>query len=362
MKILCTGIFYPRVGGMERLLEVIAGEFVARGHEVQIATLSDPPRPEQARSFRYPVWWRPSARRVFALQRWADVALHFGLGLRLGWPALLARTPQVVSHQFPYGTSEREKRGREFFKNWLTRWVTNISASRAIAESIPGVSTLIPNCYDDAVFGARGDEARPRDFAFVGRLVSLKGVDHLLDALAMMDGNKARPNLTIVGDGPERAALEQRARPLGSRVTFLGTQTPGEIATILREHRVLVVPSRWNEPFGIVALEGIACGCVVVGSAGGGLPDAIGPCGLTYPNGDVAALSLAMGRALEDAAWRARACAAASAHLRVHTVAAVAARYENALSLAVNRRGVSDRPPRKDDRAGCGRASLVPRR
>ncbi len=44
--------------------------------------------------------------------------------------------------------------------------------------------------------------------------------------------------------------------------------------------------SRFDEPFGIVALEGIACGCVVVGSEGGGLPEAIGPCGRTFKNGD----------------------------------------------------------------------------
>ena len=49
----------------------------------------------------------------------------------------------------------------------------------------------------------------------------------------------------------------------------------------------MVVPSRWQEPFGIVALEGIACGCVLVGSEGGGLKDAIGPCGMTFPNGSV---------------------------------------------------------------------------
>ena len=52
-----------------------------------------------------------------------------------------------------------------------------------------------------------------------------------------------------------------------------------------------MVPSRWAEPFGIVALEGIACGCVVVGSEKGGLKEAIGPCGVTFENGNVQALA-----------------------------------------------------------------------
>ena len=54
----------------------------------------------------------------------------------------------------------------------------------------------------------------------------------------------------------------------------------------MNSHEVMVVPSKWNEPIGIVALEAIACGCVVIGSEGGGLATTIGPCGLTYPNCD----------------------------------------------------------------------------
>ena len=60
------------------------------------------------------------------------------------------------------------------------------------------------------------------------------------------------------------------------------------------------MPSRWAEPFGIVALEGIACGCVVVGSEKGGLKEAIGPCGLTFENGNVRALADQLKRSLND--------------------------------------------------------------
>ena len=47
----------------------------------------------------------------------------------------------------------------------------------------------------------------------------------------------------------------------------------------------MVIPSRWREPFGVVALEGLACGCVVLASDGGGLPDAVGPAGLIFKRG-----------------------------------------------------------------------------
>ncbi|HEV7783858.1 MAG TPA: glycosyltransferase, partial [Thermoanaerobaculia bacterium] len=87
---------------------------------------------------------------------------------------------------------------------------------------------------------------------------------------------------------PERPALEAQARSLGGEVEvrFLGARHGDEIARLLNAHRILVVPSRYDEPFGIVALEGIACGCLVIGSRGGGLNEAIGRCGLTFRNGD----------------------------------------------------------------------------
>jgi glycogen(starch) synthase len=53
----------------------------------------------------------------------------------------------------------------------------------------------------------------------------------------------------------------------------------------------MVVPTRIKEGFGVVALEGIACGCVVVDSMPGGFPEAIGRCGTTFPNGDASALA-----------------------------------------------------------------------
>jgi len=64
-----------------------------------------------------------------------------------------------------------------------------------------------------------------------------------------------------------------------------------ELVQLLNRHKIMVVPSVWDEPFGVVALEGIACGCVVIGSEGGGLKQAIGSCGITYKNGDIEQLT-----------------------------------------------------------------------
>ena len=118
--------------------------------------------------------------------------------------------------------------------------------------------------------------------------MSDKGVDVLLDVLSLLGRRGLRPRLTVIGEGPEALLLREQAARLGiaGQVDFLGTRTGEELVALLNRHRILVIPSRYDEPFGIVALEGIACGCVVAGSEGGGLKDAIGPCGKTFRNGD----------------------------------------------------------------------------
>jgi glycosyltransferase involved in cell wall biosynthesis len=87
------------------------------------------------------------------------------------------------------------------------------------------------------------------------------------------------------------------------------------------------VPSRWPEPFGIVALEGIACGCVVVGSSQGGLSEAIGLGGITFENGHCPSLAAALKRLLSDPALEESLRRAGPAHLRHFETSAVTRAY-----------------------------------
>src|SRR5205807_8977915 len=156
-----------------------------------------------------------------------------------------------------------------------------------------------------------------------------KGADLLLQAMKLLHQDDLRPNLTIVGSGPEERNLQHLSRDLGldRQVTFAGTRTGEELAKLLNQHRILVVPSKWPEPFGIVALEGIACGCVVVGSADGGLKEAIGPCGVTFENGNVRALTEQLKRLLNDPETQANLHQHAAEHLAKFQSDTVAAAY-----------------------------------
>ena len=92
-------------------------------------------------------------------------------------------------------------------------------------------------------------------------------------------------------------------------------------------HKIMVVPSTWAEPFGIVALEGIASGCALIASANGGLKDAVGSCGLFFPNGDATALAAAIQKVLEEPGLREAYISKGPEHLKAFQPASVAASF-----------------------------------
>lgn len=170
----------------------------------------------------------------------------------------------------------------------------HVAVSYNLAQRLPyPLEAVLPNPYDTEIFYADTSTQRRRDLIFVGRLIPEKAAHVLIEAVAILKQSQVAVTTTIVGDGPEGIRLRSLAKTcgLGDVVEFAGQVTGTPLARLLREHRVLAVPSVYEEPFGIVALEGIACGCVVIGSDVGGLPEAIGPCGLTFPATNAAALA-----------------------------------------------------------------------
>jgi len=142
--------------------------------------------------------------------------------------------------------------------------------------------------------------------------------------------------LAIVGDGPEVASLRNEVQSLGlsSYVTFLGRLDGPELVGELNRSRVLVVPSIVEEGFGLVALEGIACGCRVVASDVGGLREAVGSCGRLVAAGDPKALSRALIEELnhrDSESYR----ASADKHLSHHREGLVVERYREILTASL---------------------------
>ncbi len=276
----------------------------------------------------YKVFRRPSGIKLRQLARESDVIFQNLISLRALAPLILSRKPIVVTHQSWLRRTDGRRGLENYLKLLALRACHNVSISEAIAASLPVPSIVIGNPFDTREFEGLTDRPRDRDIVFLGRLVSDKGCDLLLYALGKLKAKGLTPSLTVVGDGPEMPALKALAAELGlnAQVEFLGAVRGGR-GQIVARHRIFAIPSRFAEPFGVVGLEGVASGCAVVASAEGGLPDAVGPCGIYFPNGDAEGLASALEQTLTDSALCARLISGGAAHLRKFQPEVIAGRY-----------------------------------
>lgn len=296
------------------------------GHEVRLITETAGAGDE---SHGFPVIRKPGALALISSYRWADVVWHNNVSMRLIWPALVSGARCYVTTQtWLSGALGRETLASRL-KRFFLKCCRNIAISQAIADHIGTASVVLGNPYKSEAFQV--DENIPRELklVFVGRLVSDKGLMLLLKALGLLKTRRLTPSLTVVGSGPERAACEEfvNTSGLGEQVRFLGALSGRPLRDVFNAHKILVVPSLWAEPFGVVALEGIACGCVVLGTQDGGLREAIGPCGMVCENNNVDALAESLERLLAKPELRAELRARAEGHLANFTAPHVAARY-----------------------------------
>jgi len=201
-----------------------------------------------------------------------------------------------------HGYVPRSPKSRRW--NRLNRWF--LSGRRLAALTVPSSALardladarLVPNAADGAL--ARGPlaaETPPEvpTLGVVARLSPEKGVDLFLDAVATLP---PRWRAVVLGDGPERAALERH--PAASRVRFEGYRS--DARERMRDLTVLAVPSR-TEGLPVTLLEAMGQGVPVVAAGVGGIPEALGgDAGWLVPPGDSAALARAIRAVVDDPA------------------------------------------------------------
>jgi glycosyltransferase involved in cell wall biosynthesis len=334
MKILLSShFFHPSVGGIEQVSFTLAREFVKAGHEVRVVTTTSG---EGESGFSFETFRRPAPGKLIDLVRWCDVFFHNNISLQTAWPLLFIRKPWVVAHHTWLARISGRIGLRDRLKQHLIRYAVNISVSKAVARHLSTPSVTIGNPYRDELFKVIPGVRRDRELVFLGRLVWDKGLDLLISALALLRQKGVTPRLTVIGDGSEGVALRNQIQRMGleTQIEMVGTRTGAELVSLLNAHNVIVIPSRWQEPFGLVALEGIACGCVAVGAECGGLPDAIGPAGTTFACDDVEDMARKIEALLDDEAVLKSCRAAAAGHLLDHTAKDVARKYLDVLEGA----------------------------
>ncbi len=245
--------------------------------------------------------------------------------------------PHVVSRPAPLAGEATMPALRKFLYGIVDTWtlhvctgiVTVSEASRRRLRATQGVATqritVIPNGIRIPQVSAAERAAARRSLGVAddatllgaaGRLVAGKGFDQLLLAVARLRPAPA-PVLTILGEGPERARLQDLAQAHGLRLHLPGYVA--EPAPLLAAFDLAALPSK-AEGLPLSLLETMALGVPPVATRVGGIPELIvhDECGLLVPVGDVGALAGALGRLLSDADLRRRLGAAASRRIRDH--------------------------------------------
>jgi glycosyltransferase involved in cell wall biosynthesis len=179
-----------------------------------------------------------------------------------------------------------------------------ISPSRFMAETMcragvyPDRLELLDHFVDARRLAAKATPGGP--LVFAGRLAPEKGVDVLIEAMALL-GPEAR--LEIAGEGAARPALEALAAARApGRVRFLGRLPKDRLLGLVRGATAVAVPSLWHENQPMAVLESFACGVPVVVTDLGGLPELVEPGrdGEIVPAGDPAGLAAALAGLLGD--------------------------------------------------------------
>lgn len=333
MKVLfCSHLFPPSVGGLETVSKILAEEFCRMGLEITVVTNT----PGEQLSDAYRVVRGASIKELRRLASDADLIFQNNISLKTLLPVLLMGKPIVVAHHTWISRVDGKLGWQDRLKRFLVRRCHNIAISKAIADGLPVNSTVVGNPFEAEEFSAFRDAPRSREVIFVGRLVSDKGCDLLLRALAVLKQRGERVSLTVMGDGPEMPGLQRQARELGvaDQVDFLGSVRENRAREVAK-HAVMAVPSRWAEPFGVVALEGMAAGCVVVAADVGGLPEAVGSAGVLFPREDPEALARAISEVLAMPELRERIQQESRQHLENFEPAVIAQKYVNVFRAAM---------------------------
>lgn len=296
-----TTAFYPSMGGIEKQTLHLIQEFLSMGHNVRVIHIQDQIVTSSYRTPPQPgieVYCRPGFFKTMSLFFWCNTLFMPNFSLKGIWFLFFSPFKKwVVSHNDFYLCDKKSIITR--LKLLAIKFASkNISVSKSVAQYIGTDSQVIHNCYDDKIFKVY-DEKRLYDFVFLGRLVSQKGVDLLIKACKNLTDSFT---LNIIGDGPERPRLEGMVHEYGleKNVKFLGIMEGEQLAILLNRHKTMVIPSVGEEGFGIVALEGLACGCRIIAANAGGLTEAVNTFGKIFEMGNLEKLEQLLKQELND--------------------------------------------------------------
>jgi colanic acid/amylovoran biosynthesis glycosyltransferase len=304
--------FHPRFIGLcrpDQSLEVPADSILLTGRRTLRSVV------------RKRLYWKtgiaPLFHKAAADAGAALVHAHFGPdGMTAARIAAMLRLPLIVTLH-GYDVTIPRKSPTTYAELWkrasLFLCVSKFIREKAIEAGFPPEKLRVHSIgIDLSQFNPNGSHPKPDSILFVSRLVQKKGCEYLLRAMEIVQKSRPQAELTVIGDGVLRRPLEELAKTLRIRCTFMGAQPSYVVRKALQSTRVFCVPSVTadngdSEGLGMVFAEAQAMGVPVASFQHGGIPEIVqnGTTGFLAPERDYAQLAQGILRYLsDDAFWQ----------------------------------------------------------
>lgn len=299
MKIaILVGLFPPKwLAGTEIATNNLAEHLARMGHEIHVITSYDEGLPKKSKEngfYIHRIPWR-KIRFIGILTFWAKISLQIwkikpdivhSQSLSIGIPALLTKRIMTIPYIVWGQGSDVYLPGR-FIRITTKPILHDADAVLALTQDMKskmqkiydGEITVVPNGINLERF--RGISinrkiGKAKTILFVGRLHPVKGVQYLIEAMAIVHREMPDVKLIIVGNGPERSKLEKLVELLDLHecIQFTGEVPQEKIPQIMYEGDIFMLPSL-SEGFAIVNIEAMAAGLPIVATNVGGIPEIV---------------------------------------------------------------------------------------
>jgi phosphatidyl-myo-inositol alpha-mannosyltransferase len=257
--------------------------------------------------------------------------------------ALTAEAPLVATFHSGVDRSRAYDAAAPALRRAARRIGVRIAVSERAAQvahrRLGGAYRVIPNgiAVERFLAAVPADLGPGTKVAFVGRLHRRKGFPTAVEAFGALAAGRPDLRMVVVGDGVDRAALDQLDPATRARVVHLGTRPNADLPSILAACDAFMAPNTGGESFGLVLLEAMASSVPVVASDIPGFDEIVtdGLDGLLVPPGDADALASGIARLLDDPALAARLVASGRSRAAQFDWSIVAERVEEAYRDAV---------------------------
>lgn len=282
----------PTIGGIETFTKVLAEGLVESGFAVTVLVKSeiDSRNTRKIQTRKGPkVLYHLTLKEKIGVVRKSDLLIFSHFSFKALPFVFYIRKRFVIIHH----TSPSAQFSRIDIRERMKRIIYSRSINIFVSENLKQLTKLdgfvIHNGTDFPLHKNIRTEGRDKDFIYIGRLVHDKGIGTAIRAFSRLLNKRPELTFQIAGSGHIRDELIDLVNILGisESVKFLGNLRREEVIKSLLEHKFLILPSEWQEPFGLVSIEALTQGCIPIVASIGGILEACGKHCKTFASGDV---------------------------------------------------------------------------